>query len=74
MSLKTFLQKILDHIKDLFTNIPSETAMALKIGITITENIKTFINSQTADVLTAIIPGDIDDKIKESFSFHFLFF
>ncbi|MEN0053635.1 MAG: hypothetical protein AAGC65_08195 [Mucilaginibacter sp.] len=65
MSLKTFLQKILDHIKDLFTNIPNETAIALKIGITITENIKNFVNSTAADILTTIIPGDIDDKIKE---------
>ena len=65
MSLKTFLQSILDYIKNLFNNIPNEIAIALKIGITITENIKTFVNSPAADVLTAIIPGDIDDKIKE---------
>ena len=65
MSLKTFLQKILDQIKSLFNNIPNEIATALKIGITITENIKNFIDSPVADVLTAIIPGDIDDTIRD---------
>jgi len=65
MSLKTFLKKILDQIKDLFGSIPSETAMALKIGITITENIKNFVASPLADVLTIIIPGNIDNMIKD---------
>jgi citrate lyase alpha subunit len=64
MSLKTFLQKTLDRIKSLFTNIPSETATALKISIMITENIKNFIDSPVADVLTVTIPGDIDDIIR----------
>ena len=64
MSLKTFLQKILDQIKSLFNNMPNEIAIALKIGITITENIKNFVDSPIADVLTIIIPGDIDDMVR----------
>ena len=64
MSLKTFLEKILRYIKSLFNTIPNEVATALKIGITITENIKTLVNSPVADVLAAIIPGDIDNLIR----------
>jgi hypothetical protein len=65
MSLKSFLNRILDHIKSLFNTIPNEIATALKIGISVTENIKNFVNSPAADVLTAIIPGDLDNTIKE---------
>jgi hypothetical protein len=31
----------------------------------VTENIKNFTDSPVADVLTVLIPGDIDDKIKD---------
>lgn len=34
------------------------------LGVLVTENIKNFVDSPVADVLTAIIPGDIDDEIK----------
>jgi hypothetical protein len=37
----------------------------LHIGITITENIKNFIDSPTVDILTSIIPGTVDDMIKD---------
>lgn len=64
MSLQSFLTKIWTEIKSLFDKIPSELKTAIKIGVTITQNIKTFVDSPAADVLTAIIPGDIDDEIK----------
>jgi len=64
MSLQSFLSKIWSEIKSLFQQIPAEMKTAIHIGVIVTENIKTFVDSPTADVLTAIIPGDIDDEIK----------
>jgi hypothetical protein len=65
MSLKSLLKKILNSIKKLFTDIPAELKSAIHIGVVIAENVKLFIDSPAADVLTAIIPGSIDDKIKD---------
>ena len=64
MSLQSFLTKIWSEIKSLFEGIPSELKTAIHIGVQVTQNIKTFVDSPAADVLTAIIPGDIDDEIK----------
>lgn len=64
MSLQSFLTKIWNEIKSLFNGIPLELRTAIHIGVIVTENIKNFVESPTADVLTAIIPGDIDDDIK----------
>ncbi|NHA04114.1 hypothetical protein G7092_09915 [Mucilaginibacter sp. HC2] len=65
MSLNTFLKKIWNQIEVLFGGLPSEIKTALHIGITITENIKNFIDSPTVDILTSIIPGTVDDMIKD---------
>jgi hypothetical protein len=65
MSLQTFLTKIWNEIKKLFTAIPADLKIAIHIGVVIAENIKNFIDSPTADILTALIPGDIDDHIKD---------
>lgn len=64
MSLKTFITKIWGEIKSLFESFPAEMQIAIHIGVEVTENIKNFVDSPAADVLTAIIPGDIDDEIK----------
>ncbi|MBS1532896.1 MAG: hypothetical protein JSU01_21510 [Bacteroidetes bacterium] len=64
MSLQSFLAKIWAEIKSLFQGIPAELKTAIHIGVVVTENIKNFVDSPAADVLTAIIPGDIDDEIK----------
>ncbi|MBS1525190.1 MAG: hypothetical protein JST19_06050 [Bacteroidetes bacterium] len=64
MSLQSFLSKIWAEIKALFEGIPSDLKTAIHIGVLVTENIKNFVDSPAADVLTAIIPGDIDDEIK----------
>jgi hypothetical protein len=65
MSLKSFLSKIWNEIKDLFSGIPIELKRAIHIGVIVTENIKTFVDSPAADIITALIPGEIDDKIKD---------
>jgi hypothetical protein len=64
MSLTTFLTKIWTGIKSLFDGFPSELKIAVHIGTIVTEAIKTFVDSPETDVLTAIIPGSIDDDIK----------
>jgi hypothetical protein len=64
MSLTTFLSKIWAEVKSLFDNISPELKTAIHIGVVITENIKTFVDSPTADILTAIIPGELDDDLK----------
>jgi hypothetical protein len=64
MSLKTFLTKIWAGIESLFDGFPAELKAAIHIGVIVTENIKNFVDSPAADVLTTIIPGDIDDDIK----------
>ncbi len=64
MSIKSFLTKLWAEIKSLFDGIPSELKTAVHIGVIVTEALKTFVDSPAADVLTAIIPGDIDDGIK----------
>lgn len=64
MNLKSFLSKIWNEIKNLFAGIPAELKTAIHIGVIVAENVKIFIDSPAADVLTTLIPGDIDDKIK----------
>ena len=65
MSLRSFLAKIWAEVKSLFDSLESELKNAVHIGIVITENVKNFVDSPAADVLTTIIPGDADDKIKD---------
>ncbi|HTD97931.1 MAG TPA: hypothetical protein VK668_01525 [Mucilaginibacter sp.] len=65
MSLQSFLSRIWQQIKSLFEAIPAELKIAIHIGVEVAENMKNFIDSPAADVLTALIPGDVDDKIKD---------
>jgi len=65
MSLQSFLSKIWDEIKALFSGMPAELQTAIHIGVIVTENLKNFVDSPTADVLTALIPGDADDELKD---------
>ena len=64
MSLSSFLARIWAEIKSLFAGIPAELKTAIHIGVLVTENVKNFVDSPATDVLTAIIPGDVDDEIK----------
>jgi len=65
MSLKTFLTKIWAEVKGLFDGIPAELKIAIHIGVLVTEAVKAFVDSPVADVLTTLIPGDVDDEIKD---------
>jgi hypothetical protein len=64
MSVKTLIAKIWDGIKFLFNNFPDDLKTAIHIAVQVTENIKNFVDSPAADILTAIIPGEVDDEIK----------
>lgn len=64
MSIKSFLSKIWGSIKLLFDGMPHKLRAAIHIGVLVTENIKTFTDSPAADILTALIPGSVDDGIK----------
>jgi hypothetical protein len=65
MSLISFLAKIWIGIKSMFAKLPKELKAAIHIGVIVVENIKTVIDSPLADVLTAIIPGQLDDRAKD---------
>ncbi len=65
MSLKTILNKIWKSIKNMFAGIPPDLKTAIHIGVAVTENIKLFIDSPAADILTMLIPGTVDDRIKD---------
>lgn len=74
---KTWLGKFLVELIGLFKanwinfairtadKVPNEIKEKLNIVIRIVEAFKKFVDSPTADLITALIPGDIDDKVKE---------
>lgn len=64
MSLGKFLKKIWDGIKKAFEGLLPELKKAVAIGVAATDKIKGLIDSPIADMLVAIIPGDVDDKIR----------
>jgi hypothetical protein len=65
MSLKSFFRKIWEGIKKAFEGLAPDLKEAIHIGVIVVDNMKTFIEGEAADVLTAIIPGQLDDVIKE---------
>lgn len=65
MSLKSFLHNIWAMISQIFTSLKTEAQQAVHIGAQITDAIKTFDTAHPAalDILTALIPGTLDDTI-----------
>lgn len=59
-----FILKIKNFITNLFKTVEEQAKVIIPIGIKVVNSIKTFVDSNAADVLTAIIPGDLDDKTK----------
>lgn len=64
--MKKILRKIVDFIKRLFTQVNPVLQKAISIGAEITERIKDFDAKAplVADIITGLIPGTIDDTIK----------
>lgn len=63
--LMNFFKKLWAGIKKVFEKFAPELKNAIHIGVTVVDKMKSFVESPTADVLTAIIPGDVDDKVKD---------
>lgn len=61
-----FFKKLWTGIQKVFNALPKEFKSAIHIGVTVVDKMKAFVESGTADVITAIIPGDVDDKIKDA--------
>jgi hypothetical protein len=64
--MKKFLSNLWKGIQAFFTGIHPDLKQAIHTGVAITEAIKNFVESPAADVLTALIPGTLDDKIKQA--------
>ena len=64
MSLKKFFQKIWNAIEDFFQGLLPELKEAIHIGVAVVEKMKEFMATPVPDIITAIIPGDLDDAIK----------
>ncbi len=68
MSLKSFMRKIGNFFSKLFKGLLPELKKAVHIGVTITDAIKNYdtAHPEIADIITKLIPGDLDDKIKDT--------
>ena len=64
MKISSWLKKIWKAIQSLFNRIPAELKTAIHTGVVVTENIKNFVDSPVADILTSLIPGETDNNIK----------
>jgi hypothetical protein len=60
----SIFSKIFDFLKSLFQNVDSWIKEHVKPSIEFVENIKAILESPVADIVTALIPGDVDDKIR----------
>lgn len=63
---KTFFGKIFGSLWD-FIKSPFDNAdhTLLEIAIVVTNKVKNFLNSGVVDILTSVIPGNIDDTLVE---------
>ncbi|WP_146382873.1 hypothetical protein [Mucilaginibacter pallidiroseus] len=64
MTISSFIKKLWNNIKAMFTKFPGDLQNAVNTAVTITENLKKVIESPAIDILTAIIPGNLDDNLK----------
>ncbi|MES2593160.1 MAG: hypothetical protein V4608_14860 [Bacteroidota bacterium] len=62
--LGLFASKWPEFVAKLFTKIPDEVKEKVSLAVKIVQNIKAFIDSPAADLITSVIPGNVDDNIK----------
>lgn len=65
MSIESILEGALNGIKNFITHILPSSKHLLDLALIIVNGIKHFVDSPLIDVLTALIPGDVDDHIKD---------
>ena len=65
--MKKIINSIFTWVKHLFKGLTPALKKAVHIGVVITDSIKNFdtTNPLAADILTTIIPGNLDDQIKD---------
>lgn len=63
MSIRTLITKISEQIKSIFIGMPAELQSAASIAVVIVENLKTVIENPAIDILTVVIPGNLDNTI-----------
>lgn len=68
--MKKFFSKIWAFLKMLFTNPDQWINDNVLPAIATVKYIKKIVDSPSSQVVTALIPGEIDDKIKEKLSIH----
>lgn len=67
MSLKSFLHKIGQFFSNLFKSLTKVAKKAVEVGVDVTNAIKQFDTEhpEAANLLTSLIPGTLDDAIKD---------
>lgn len=63
--LSVFAENWETFVAKLWRKVPDELQDKVSIGVRIVENLKIVIASPMADVVTSVIPGDLDDKLKD---------
>ena len=61
----SLISRVFNWVKSLFTQIPKEIRVYASQSLEITTRIRAILDNPIADIVTAIIPGDWDDKAKE---------
>lgn len=59
-----FFKDFRNWLRGLLTVIPAKVKIIVSESLQVTTAIKNILNNPVADVITAIIPGDWDDKLK----------
>ena len=65
MNIKKFFSKILAFVGGLFTNLDEWIEQHVQPSIETVQRIKACVASPVGDLITALIPGDLDDKIRD---------
>lgn len=65
MSIESILEATISSIKNFIEKILPSSKKLLDLALIIVNGIKTFADSSVTDIITVLIPGDVDDHIKE---------
>ncbi len=63
---KTVIGILLSPISNLFDKLPKTAKGAIHIGVSVVEVLKRFTDSKTVDIITMVIPSEIDNKVKDT--------
>lgn len=62
--MKNFLNKVVAFLKSVFTNLDAFMEAHVTPSIELTKRLISILESPVANIITALIPGDADDKLK----------